>query len=156
MRVRLPLFYHLYIPLSILLPESANAARRHKLINLSRPDNIVDQGIGPPGAGHAIEIISEGFGTFNRTLYNNVTTAYDCCVLCQQAPLCAWGYLQVGFGDSTPLPEPLCVLETDYCECIPGSNEVVGRIGGVVLTSGLQLEGVMAGLILGTRTSKSI
>ena len=45
-------------------------------------------------------------------MYNNVTSAYDCCVLCQTTPLCAWGYLQVGFGTSTPLPEPLCVLET--------------------------------------------
>ena len=140
----------------MLLTESAEAAQRHKLINLSRPDNIIDQGIGPPGAGHAIEIISEGFGLFNRTLYNNVTTSYDCCVLCQQAPLCAWGYLQVGFGDSTPLPEPLCVLETDYCECILGSNELMTRIGGVILTLDMQLEGVTPGLILGTRTSKSI
>lgn len=118
----------------MLLIESAEAAQRHKLINLSRPDNIIDQGIGPPGDGHAIEIISEGFGLFNRTLYNNVTTPYDCCVLCQQAPLCAWGYLQVGSEDSTPLPEPLCVLEIDYCECILGSNELIARIGGVVLT----------------------
>ena len=99
----------------------------HKLRDVSRSNNIIDQGIGSPGAGHAIEIISEGFGTFNRTLYNNVTTAYDCCVLCQQAPLCARGYLQVGFGDSTPLPEPLCVLETDYCECISGSKELMGE-----------------------------
>ena len=140
----------------MLLPESAEAAQWHKLINLSRPDNIIDQGIGPPGAGHAIEIVSEGFGSFNRTLYNNVTTPYDCCVLCQQAPLCAWGYLQVGFGDSTPLPEPLCVLETDYCERILGSNELMVKIAGVVLTLGMQLEGVTAELILGTRTSKSI
>ena len=48
------------------------------------------------------------------------------------------------------------MLETDYCECILGSSELMARIGGVVLTLGMQLEGVTAGLILGTRTSKSI
>ena len=139
-----------------VLQDCAKAALWHKLMSLSRPNNIIDQGIGSPGAGHAIEIISEGFGTYNRTLYNNVTTAYDCCVLCQQAPLCAWGYLQVGFGNSTPLPEPLCVLETDYCECILGSHDLMRGIPELILTMGMQLEGVMAGLILGTRTFKSI
>ena len=48
------------------------------------------------------------------------------------------------------------MLETDYCECIPGPNELMGRIEGVVLTIVMQLEGVMEGLISGTRTSKSI
>lgn len=103
-----------------LLPIFNKGRSVAKSKNWSRSDNIVDQGIGPPGTGHAIEIVSEGNGSFTRILNNNVTTPYDCCVLCQQTPLCAWGYLQIGFGDSTPLPEPLCVLETNYCEYLSG------------------------------------